>query len=441
MFKNYLLLSLKVLKRKPFYTFVSLFGISFTLTILMVISSMADASVGKNAPMTDRDQYIFVNYMERSVESVDTVYIVDSVLMESGIMRYDTTLDFNENNSTSTNYLNYKFLDQNLRTIASAENYTFLSNNYQTDVYLDGRKINLRTFFVDANYWDVFDFNFVAGSPFTPEDNTQANQVAVMTTRGAKEYFGTSDASVIGREIVLNERVFKVKGLVARPLMDDKYINGDVFMPLLTIDARQLAQEELYGPFNAVLKASSPAGTKAIQEELNFLAENFQLPPDSQFKQVKLLNADFFEYFAQSIVQEEDASKAKRLLFIPLIILLLLFVALPLINLVNLNVSRVFERKGEIAVRKAFGANPSDILMQFIFENMVLTFIGGIIGAILAIGLIKYINNNDLLSKVSLSLSPMVFVYFIILIFVFALLSGLIPAYRMSRTNIANSLR
>jgi putative ABC transport system permease protein len=214
MFKNYLLLSFKVLKRKPFYTFVSLFGISFTLTILMVISSMADASVGKNAPMTDRDNYVFVNYMERSLESVDTVYNIDSVLMESGEMRYDTTTDFNENNSTSTNNMNYKFMDQNLRTIASAENYSFLSNNYQTDVYLDGRKINLRTFFVDANYWDVFDFNFVAGSPFTPEDNTQANQVAVMTTRGAKEYFGTADASVVGREIVLNERVFKVKGLV-----------------------------------------------------------------------------------------------------------------------------------------------------------------------------------------------------------------------------------
>ncbi|MEM9928386.1 MAG: FtsX-like permease family protein [Bacteroidota bacterium] len=441
MFKNYLQLSLKVLKRKPFYTFVSLFGISFTLTILMLITSMADASIGNNAPMTDRDTFVFVDMMERTNNSTDTILIIDSVLMESGVMRYDTTEDYRENSSTSTNGMNYKFLDRNLRDIESAENYTFMTNDYQTDVYLEGRKVNLRTFYVDANYWDVFDFTFVGGVPFTPEDNDQANMVVVITQKAAKEYYGVTDASVIGQEMVLNDRTFTVKGLVEPSLMDDGHVNGDVFMPLLTIDQRQLDQEELYGPFGAILKARTPEGTKAIQEELNFLAENYQMPPESYYLQMELLNASFFDYFAQSIVRERDPAKARRLLYIPMVLLLLLFIALPLINLINLNVSRVFERKGEIAVRKAFGANPSDILLQFIFENLVLTTIGGIIGIVLAVLFINYINAKELLGKVSLSLEPMVFVYFIFLILFFALLSGLIPAYRMSRTNIANSLR
>jgi putative ABC transport system permease protein len=129
------------------------------------------------------------------------------------------------------------------------------------------------------------------------------------------------------------------------------------------------------------------------------------------------------------------------MLFIPIAILLLLFVALPLLNLINLNIGRVYERKAEIGVRKAFGANAKDILLQFIFENLVLTFIGGIIGMLLAVGLISYINANDLLSIARLSYSPQVFVYFLLVIIAFGFLSGILPAYRMSRTNVADSLR
>lgn len=442
MFKNYFLLSLKVLRRKPFYTFISLFGISFTLMILMIITSMMDAMMGANKPFSARDQYVFLDYMERSLNQVDTVYTIDSIPMADGTIRYDTTnTDFDEQNSNSTNGMNYKFVDEHLRDIEAAENYTFLAPNIVSDVYLDGRKLRLSTYYVDGRYWEVFDFKFVEGQPFSREDNTSANKVAVITDKTAREYFGIADASVIGKEIELARQFFKVKGIVERPFSSDGHIGGDVFLPTLTIDNRLLTQAEWYGPFQAVFKASTPAGRELIKGEVNFVAENVEMPPDSWYKKVRLVNGDFFEDFSAQIVQEEPTERAKRLLFIPVFLLLLLFTALPLINLVNLNVSRVFERKGEIGVRKAFGADRKDILWQFIFENLVLTFIGGIVGVLLAIVTIGYINDNDLLGIARLSLSATVFIYFFLLILLFGLLSGLLPALRMSRMNIANALR
>lgn len=442
MFKNYFLLSLKVLRRKPFYTFVSLFGISFTLMILMIITSMMDSMLGANKPFSDRDKYVFLEYMERSLHEVDTIYTIDSIPMADGTVRYDTTnTDFDENNSTSTNGMNYKFVDEHLRNIEAAENYTFIAPNVVNDVYLDGRKIRLSTYYVDGNYWDVFDFSFIQGQPFSIEDNASANKVAVITDKTAMEYFGTTDASVIGKEIELAREFFTVKGIVERPYNDDDHIGGDVFLPTMTIDNRLLTQTEWYGPFKAVFKAKTPAGRELVKSEINFIAENVEMPPDSWYRQLRLLNGDYFEYFAANVVQDEPTDKAKRLLFIPVFLLLLLFAALPLINLVNLNVSRVFERKGEIGVRKAFGADGKDILWQFIFENLVLTFIGGVIGAALAIVTINYVNDNDLIGIARLSLSPMVFVYFFLLILLFGLLSGLLPALRMSRMNVANALR
>ncbi len=51
----------------------------------------------------------------------------------------------------------------------------------------------------------------------------------------------------------------------------------------------------------------------------------------------------------------------------------LLFMLLPTVNLVNLNVSRIMERASEIGVRKAFGASSRTLVGQFVVENLVLT--------------------------------------------------------------------
>jgi putative ABC transport system permease protein len=50
MLRHYLTITLAVLKRRPFYTAISLFGISFTLMVLMVVTAMADHALAPMAP-------------------------------------------------------------------------------------------------------------------------------------------------------------------------------------------------------------------------------------------------------------------------------------------------------------------------------------------------------------------------------------------------------
>ncbi|PPK87279.1 putative ABC transport system permease protein [Neolewinella xylanilytica] len=443
MIKNYLTLALKVLRRKPFYTFISLFGISFTLMILMLITSMGDALFGANRPMSDVNRMVFLPMLERYTEFYDTLYAVDTIVMDDGTLRYDSTetLEPNGSMNNSNGQMSFSFLDKNLRGLSDVESYTFVSNSSFTDAYLDGRKVTMSTSYVDASYWEVFDFRFLHGLPFGVDDVAEANKVAVITERIADSYFGEMNPGIIGREMILGNETFRVVGIVERPLKDDDTIAGDIFLPLTTIDARQYANTETYGPFQAVFKATSAAKRESIKQQLTFLAENFVIPPDADYEHIRLYAGTATENFAANLMQESDASKAKLLLFVPLITLLVLFLALPLINLINLNVSRVFERKSEIAVRKAFGAESRDILYQFIFENLVLTFIGGFIGLVLAYLIIQYVNANDLIGIVRLSFSGKIFFYFILVILLFGLLSGILPAYRMSRTTIATALR
>ncbi len=62
----------------------------------------------------------------------------------------------------------------------------------------------------------------------------------------------------------------------------------------------------------------------------------------------------------------------------------LAFLLLPAINLMALNFARIHERGEEIAVRKSFGAPIRILRGQFLFENMLMTIVGGIIGIILS---------------------------------------------------------
>ena len=51
----------------------------------------------------------------------------------------------------------------------------------------------------------------------------------------------------------------------------------------------------------------------------------------------------------------------------------LLFMLLPALHLINLNVSRIMERASEIGVRKTFGASSRSLVGQFVVENVLLT--------------------------------------------------------------------
>jgi len=147
------------------------------------------------------------------------------------------------------------------------------------------------------------------------------------------------------------------------------------------------------------------------------------------------------ESYAQGIYYKEDPKESIFILKWVLIGLLSLFVILPTLNLINLNISRIMERSAEIGVRKSFGATSKDILYQFIFENIVLTFIGGLIGFVFALILLRVINDSQVLEHSTLAFNYKIFFISLMICLFFGILSGVIPAYRMSKLAIVNALK
>ena len=118
-----------------------------------------------------------------------------------------------------------------------------------------------------------------------------------------------------------------------------------------------------------------------------------------------------------------------------------LFMLLPAVNLINLNTSRIMERASEIGVRKAFGASSRTLVGQFVVENLVLTLVGAALGFVGAALLLQVINAQRDDPVRALQLNYRIFGWGVVLAVAFGLLSGVYPAWRMSRLHPVLALK
>ena len=123
-----------------------------------------------------------------------------------------------------------------------------------------------------------------------------------------------------------------------------------------------------------------------------------------------------------------------------LAVLTLLFMLLPTMNLVNLNVSRIMERASEIGVRKAFGATARALVGQFIVENVALTLVGGLLGFVLAYAVLAGLTSSGIVPYAQFQMNGRVFLCGMALAVVFGVISGTYPAWRMSRLHPVEAL-
>jgi len=114
---------------------------------------------------------------------------------------------------------------------------------------------------------------------------------------------------------------------------------------------------------------------------------------------------------------------------------------LPALNLVNLNTGRIMERSSEIGVRKAFGASSGKLVVQFVVENILLCLFGGLLGLLFAKGILLWLEGSGLIPYLKVDINFAVFACGMLIALVFGLLSGVIPAWKMSRLHPVQALK
>jgi putative ABC transport system permease protein len=254
------------------------------------------------------------------------------------------------------------------------------------------------------------------------------------------QYFESGNGSVIGKSIEIENIHYKVIGVVKGSPPTRLYSYSDVYFPY-TAPKSNYENKGMRGRFLAIALAKSTSDIPAIQSEFN---SNISKIPFAEIKDgghytVLIVRAEkYFDHFLNSFARD---STQKFLFYTVVGFVILMFMGLPAINLVNVNVSRILERASEIGVRKAFGAPSTALLWQFIIENVFITFIGGTFALALSYVIIYFINSSGWIAYADLTINVPVFVISLAVCLAFGLLSGVLPAFRMSRLKIVDALK
>jgi len=109
------------------------------------------------------------------------------------------------------------------------------------------------------------------------------------------------------------------------------------------------------------------------------------------------------------------------------------------IGIMNMMLVSVAERTREIGIRKAIGAKERHIIVQFLSESVLISFIGSMIGLAVGIGLAQGVGRFILDFKVPLSMSAPVLA--VVVAIVVGISSGVMPALKAARLNPIDALR
>jgi putative ABC transport system permease protein len=415
MLRNYLLLAWKVLLRRKFFTFISLVGISLTLATLLVVAAFVDHFTYPPKPYSKQSRMLFVKTM-----------------MAEG--KDNTTIDAPH----------YGFHDKYVRSLPNIEKFT-IQGVATFITYPKGKKAILNARTVDGAFWEIYDFNFLEGSAFSEDDNKQERLVAVVNEQTRQRFFGNEPA--LGKPILLGDKTYRIVGVVPN-VGESMDASADVWIPVsigLTAEARAALIGGLSGNYNSTILLKSEQDAQFVRDAFQAMLLRVQFPT-SEYTTIYGVAGTQLEHIAQQFFGFESnraaytSNKARQ--FIALLLAIgLVFMLLPAINLINVNVSRIIERASEIGVRKAFGATGRSLVGQFIVENLVLTIIGGAIGLVLAEVVLMWVTNMGFIAHAVLHVNLRVAAYGLGFSAFFGLLSGVLPAWKMSRLPIVASLK
>jgi putative ABC transport system permease protein len=305
----------------------------------------------------------------------------------------------------------------------------------QANVQYENRSF---TFPVSGNDPDVYSIRSLKlglGRFYNMEDQVQHGRVAVIGSEAKEKLF--SGRSAIGEHIRLDGLSFEVVGVLSAKMQEgNDDINRVVYVPFTTMsdlkDTHYL--DTIWFNYQTPEYARIEPAVRTIlagQHKFN----------SSDRQAVRVFN------LMTQLHQFEIITLGLKILmgFIGTLTL-----GIGGVGLMNIMLVSVTQRTREIGVLKALGAKSRYILMQFLAEALTITFIGGVLGVILAytvalsvgrLTLYSAFAKNGEAGDIRLIIAPGTLIASTIILGAVGLISGMVPAFRAARLDPIESLR
>jgi putative ABC transport system permease protein len=331
-------------------------------------------------------------------------------------------------------------MDRYVRTMKTPELVAISSVAESATSFANDQSLTLDVRYVDGNFWKVTDFELLDGRVFTEQEVKSSSLVCVINEHTARAFFGTVKG-VAGRQVEIGPHIYRVAGVVPDVPITRLVSSSDVWVPY-TLSTSNFQEKRVDGPFLGIILARSAEELPAVREEFRQVMRRVEIGDPKLIKAIYSYADPMMASFTREIMQQQSSESDGLASFIlTCTVIGLLFMLLPALNLVNLNVTRILERSSEIGVRKAFGASGRTLVGQFLVENLVLAGVGGLLGLVLAAGALNLLNSSNLFVYSRFTLDWRMFGWGLGLAVVFGLMSGVYPAWKMSRLNPVDALR
>ena len=257
---------------------------------------------------------------------------------------------------------------------------------------------NLAVSGTNSQYDEVRSLELAMGGFLTDADLQDQAKVAVLGWGAYRDLFAEGDYPV-GQTITIDGVRFEVVGV----LEEMGGFGGDddmVIVPLTTAQTRFFPQRTLSGEHPvAAIYASAADETRvdvASQQMTEVLRERHDLAFD---------DANDFQITSQQAVLD-IANQITGVLTIFLGAIAGISLLVGGIGIMNIMLVSVTERTREVGIRKAVGATKRDVLLQFLLEAIVLSFLGGVLGILLGVTGANLISNltPDLATQVTVDI-------------------------------------
>lgn len=308
----------------------------------------------------------------------------------------------------------------------------------------------------DPAFFRIYAFRFLEGKPFTESDLASGIHAAVITDDLARRLFGTVE-QVVGRTFSLNFMPFRVAGVVRSGSYLTRSSYAQLYLPYTVVpgyDEPLTPQFPYVGQFAVTYLVEDAAQGEALQREVHDIQRRLNLEHEGEWKMDvwQQPTSHTRQVFQRYVNREVDVWAIVRELGLMVIVLLLV----PALNLSGMIASRMESRLPEMGVRKSFGAGRRTLLGQVMWENLVLTLLGGVLGLFFA-WLMLYAGRtwvftllDDYASLIpagaqayvsgEMLFAPAVFLCALLVCVLLNLLSALVPAWLSLRKPIVYSL-
>ena len=423
MFKNYIKIAWRSLKKQAFFTFLNTFGLAIGMAGALMISL-----------------YIYdeLSY-DKMFADADRIYRIDADIKFGGA----------EIKAAESAPPMAGALKRDYSQVESTVRFRTLGSMYVKKVGGETSSKENKVTYADSTFFQFFGIDLLAGNSKTALTGTNS---LVLTKTAAEKYFGSTD--VLGQNMLLdNSDTYTVTGVID-DMPKNSYFNE--YSVFLAMAGNVASREELWGSNNyfTFVKLIPEAKVEDFQAPLQGMLERYMLPWAQKYfpgmtAESFAASGNYIRYHTIALTDihlhsdrssEMNATSSMQNIYILSFIGLFLII-LASVNFMNLSTAHSLKRAKEVGVRKTLGSNKMNLIFQFLTESGLIAFIS-LIGALLITMITLPFFNGFTGKSIAIPFTqPLFWLLLLAATILLGLFSGCYPAFFMSRFTPVKTLK